>query len=104
MGWRTKSNLAWLRELPGVVEGEALNSHTSFGIGGPAEFFVELAKPDAITKAMGEARERTIPCFLFGAGTNLLIADRGVEGLVIRVVNRDHHIEGTLVRAGSRPL
>jgi UDP-N-acetylmuramate dehydrogenase len=101
MGWRTKSNLAWLRGLPGVVEGEALESHTTFGIGGPAEFFIELGKPDAITEAIEGSSERAIPYFLLGAGTNLLIADRGIEGLVIRVVNRDHHIQGTKVRAGA---
>jgi UDP-N-acetylmuramate dehydrogenase len=38
---------------------------------------------------------------LLGAGTNLLIADRGVEGLVVRVVNREHSIDGTRVRAGA---
>jgi UDP-N-acetylmuramate dehydrogenase len=38
---------------------------------------------------------------LLGAGTNLLIADRGVEGLVIRVVNREHEIDGTRIRAGA---
>jgi UDP-N-acetylmuramate dehydrogenase len=101
MGWRTKSNVAWLRTLPGIVEGESLESHTSFGIGGPAEFFVELSKPDALTKAIDGAKERAIPYFLLGAGTNLLIADRGIEGLVMRVVNRDHHIDGTRVRAGA---
>src|SRR3981081_1047794 len=112
MGWRTKSNLAWLRGLPGVVEGRGLpaptavgsaglQSHTTFGIGGPAEFFIELGKPDAITEAIEGSSERAIPYFLLGAGTNLLIADRGIEGLVIRVVNRDHHIQGTKVRAGA---
>jgi UDP-N-acetylmuramate dehydrogenase len=101
MGWRTKSSVAWLRAVPGIVEGEALDSHTSFGIGGPAEFFVELSKADALTKAIDGAKERAIPYFLLGAGTNLLIADRGIEGLVIRVVNRDSHVEGTRVRAGA---
>src|SRR5436190_68155 len=101
MSWRTKSRLAWLRELPGVREHEALASRTSFGIGGPAEFFVELARPEAIVKAIEGCRERDIPCLLLGAGTNLLVADRGVEGLVIRVVNREHEVDGTRVRAGA---
>jgi UDP-N-acetylmuramate dehydrogenase len=101
MSWRTKSKVAWLRELPGVCEEEALASRTSFGIGGPAEFFVELSRVEAIEKTIDGCRERYIPYLLLGAGTNLLIADRGVEGLVIRVVNRDHHIDGTKVRAGA---
>src|SRR2546430_9189953 len=101
MSWRTKSRLAWLRELPGVSENEALASRTSFGIGGPAEFFVELARPEAIEKAIEGCRERDIPYLLLGAGTNLLVADRGVEGLVVRVVNREHEVDGTRVRAGA---
>ena len=101
MTWRTKSRLAWLREQPGVVENVPLASHTSFGIGGPAEFFVELARPEAVERLMDGCVERGIPYLLLGAGTNLLVADRGVEGLVVRVVNREHAVEGTRLRAGA---
>jgi UDP-N-acetylmuramate dehydrogenase len=101
MSWRTRSSLAWLRGLPGIKEDEPLASRTSFGIGGPAEFFLELARPEAIEKAMDGCCEHGIPYLLLGAGTNVLIADRGVEGLVLRVVNRDHQVEGTRVRAGA---
>ena len=101
MRWRSTSNLAWLRGLAGIKEDEPLASRTSFGIGGPAEFFLELARPEAIEKALDGCAERGIPYLLLGAGTNLLIADRGVEGLVLRVVNRDHEVDGTRVRAGA---
>jgi UDP-N-acetylmuramate dehydrogenase len=101
MSWRTRSNLAWLRALPGARQDEPLASRTSFGIGGPAEFFLELARPDAIEKLIDGAAGRGIPYLLLGAGTNLLIADGGVEGLVVRVVNRDHEIEGTRVRGAA---
>jgi UDP-N-acetylmuramate dehydrogenase len=101
MSWRTRSSLAWLRELPGVRADEPLASRTSFGIGGPAEFFLELGRPEAVEKAIEGCAERDIPYLLLGAGTNLLIADGGVEGLVIRVVNREHEIDGTRVRAGA---
>lgn len=101
MTWRTRSNLAWLRGLASVKENEVLASKTSFGIGGPAEFFVELGRPVAIEKAIGGCVERDIPYFVLGAGTNLLVADRGIEGLVVRVVNRDHAIDGTRVCAAA---
>jgi len=101
MTWRTRPNLAWLRSLPGIKEQEPLSSRTSFGIGGPAEFFLELAATRAMERAIDGCRERGIPYLLLGAGTNLLIADRGVEGLVLRVVNREHEIEGTRIRAGA---
>ena len=77
------------------------NSRTSFGIGGPADFFLELAKAEGIEKVITAAREKEIPYFLLGAGTNLLIADGGVEGLVVRVVTREHHIDGTRITAAA---
>jgi UDP-N-acetylmuramate dehydrogenase len=101
MSWRTASKVKWLRALPGVSEDEPLASHTSFGIGGPAEFFVEMGKPKAIEEVLEGAKERGIPYMVLGAGTNLLIADAGIEGLVVRVVNREVHIEGRQIRAGA---
>ena len=101
MRWRSKSNRDWLRSLPGVTEDEPLATRTSFGIGGPAEFFVESGRVETIEKMLTGCLDREIPYTLLGAGTNLLIADRGIESLVIRVVNRDHRIEGTRVTAGA---
>jgi UDP-N-acetylmuramate dehydrogenase len=101
MSWRTASKLNWLRSLPSVSEDEPLASRTSFGIGGPADFFVEMSRPAAIEEAINGSVERRVPYMLLGAGTNLLIADAGVDGLVIRVVNREHHVDGRTVRAGA---
>jgi UDP-N-acetylmuramate dehydrogenase len=101
MSWRKESNLAWLRGLPGVRTGEPLASRTSFGIGGPAEFFVETGNTQSIEAALDGCRIRGIPYLLLGAGTNLLVADAGIEGLVLRVVNRDYEVEGTRIRAGG---
>jgi len=101
MSWRSASNVAWLRGLPAVREKQPLASHTSFGIGGSADFFIEPAKAEGIERALAGARERGIPYFLLGAGTNLLIADAGVEGLVVRVVTREHRIDGTRITAAA---
>src|SRR6267143_4464619 len=101
MSWRRGSSLTWLRDLPGVRQGEPLAARTSFGIGGPAEYFAEMANPQSIEVALEGCRLRGIPHLLLGAGTNLLIADAGVEGLVVRCVNREHTIEGARVRAGA---
>src|SRR5258708_21949321 len=101
MSWRTASKVKWLASLPGVSEQEPLASRTSFGIGGPADFFVELGRPEAIEELIRGCAERRIPYLLLGAGTNLLIAAAGVEGLVVRVVNREHHVDGRQVRAGA---
>jgi UDP-N-acetylmuramate dehydrogenase len=101
MSWRSASNLAWLRSLSGIKEKEPLATRTSFGIGGAADFFLELGRVDAIEKVLAGCKEHGIPYLLLGAGTNLLIADAGVEGLVVRVVTRDHNVEGTRVTASA---
>jgi UDP-N-acetylmuramate dehydrogenase len=101
MSWRTASKVKWLASLPGVSEDEPLASRTSFGIGGPADFFVELGRPQAIENMIEGCAERGVPYLLLGAGTNLLVADAGVEGLVLRVVNREHQVDGRVVRAGA---
>ena len=85
MSWRTEANLAWLRALPRVEEGKPLARHTSFNIGGPADFLLETAEPASIHH---DAVGRGIPVRVIGAGTNLLVSDAGVEGLVIRDVDR----------------
>jgi len=101
MSWRKESSLAWLRSLPGVRADEPLAARTSFGIGGPAEFFAEMANPQSVERAIEGCRVRAIPYRLLGAGTNVLIADAGIEGLVVRVVNRDVEVDGTRIRAGA---
>ena len=101
MSWRSASNLAWLRGLPGVREKERLASRTSFGIGGPADFFVEPGRAEGIETLLEGSRKRGIPYFLLGAGTNVLIADAGIEGVVVRVVTREHHVDGTRITAAA---
>jgi len=101
MSWRTASKAKWLASQPGVSEDQPLASSTSFGIGGPADFFVEIGRPQAIEELITGCAERGIPYLLLGAGTNLLIADAGVDGLVVRVVNREHQIDGRQVTAGA---
>jgi UDP-N-acetylmuramate dehydrogenase len=96
MSWRTNANLEWLSGLRGVERDHPLARHTSFNIGGPAEFFVETRDPAELVEA---CLERGIPWLTLGAGTNLLIADAGVEGLVVRCVSREWKVEGRRVYA-----
>lgn len=89
MSWRNSSNLAWLRGLPGVEADHPLARHTSFNIGGPADFFVEAAAVAELAALADGALERGVPFRVLGAGTNLLISDAGVEGLVVRSIDRE---------------
>jgi UDP-N-acetylmuramate dehydrogenase len=66
-----------------VLPGEPLARHNSWRVGGPAEFFVKARTLDVFRNAIRTARSYGIPCLVLGRGTNLLVADAGVRGLVI---------------------
>jgi UDP-N-acetylmuramate dehydrogenase len=68
-----------------MEENKPLAPYTTFAIGGPARWFVEAASEDEIVEATAWARERGLALFVLGGGSNLLVADSGFDGLVLRV-------------------
>ena len=68
-----------------IEENKTLAPFTTFGIGGPARWFVEAQTEDDLRGAAEWARERGVPLFVLGGGSNLLVADAGFEGLVLHV-------------------
>ncbi|NNF27657.1 MAG: UDP-N-acetylmuramate dehydrogenase [Gemmatimonadetes bacterium] len=79
-----------------------LAPHTTFGIGGPADAFVEADTPDALIQAVSLARAQGLPYFVLGRGANILVGDGGFRGVVIRSAIRSLEFgEGGLVRAGA---
>lgn len=76
------------RVSPDVRAGEPLAKHTTFRIGGPAEYFLEAKSADDVVKAVAAAKALGIPYFAFGGGSNMLVSDDGVKGLVIKMANR----------------
>jgi len=71
-----------------MEENKPLAPFTTFGIGGPARWFVEAGCEKEIADATGWARERGLPLFVLGGGSNLLVADGGFDGLVLKLGNR----------------
>ena len=63
-----------------------LAPYTTFKIGGPADLLFEADTADALATAILTARQQQVPYFVLGLGANVLIADKGVRGLVIRNV------------------
>ena len=89
-GFYTNSKLATDRirilqeELPlPSVRDEPLAKHTSLRIGGPADLFVTATTTTDLITAVNLARECQVPCFVLGGGTNVLVSDRGVRGIVL---------------------
>lgn len=66
---------------------EPMKSHTSFKIGGPADVLIEPNEIDLIIKVINWAKAREIPVFVFGLGTNLLVKDKGIRGIAIKLGN-----------------
>ncbi len=62
-----------------------LAPHTTFGLGGPADFFYQPQTLTEISRAIQFAREEGIPYYLMAGGSNLVVADRGFRGLVVKI-------------------
>jgi len=73
-----------IKQLPGLKLNQPLAPHTTFKIGGPAEYFYKAKTTNDLIKAIKLARENQIPFIILGNGSNVLISDRGVKGLVIK--------------------
>jgi UDP-N-acetylmuramate dehydrogenase len=70
--------MQFLEEVP-------LAPYTTFQIGGPARWFAEAASEDDIAAGVAFARDRQLPLFVLGGGSNLLVSDAGFPGLVLRI-------------------
>lgn len=68
---------------------EPMSRHTSFRIGGPADAYVEPEDLESLQHLMARARRSKIPVFVMG-GTNLLVRDGGIPGIVVRLVRLAH--------------
>jgi UDP-N-acetylmuramate dehydrogenase len=68
-----------------IQENIPLAPYTTFRIGGPARFFCDVTSMEELVEAVTFARERSQPIFVLGGGSNLLVTDRGFDGLVLRV-------------------
>ncbi|MBR4444103.1 MAG: UDP-N-acetylmuramate dehydrogenase [Clostridia bacterium] len=84
-----------------VLENEPMSRHTTFRIGGPADALFFPANADELARSMRVADELGEPCFVMGNGSNLLVRDGGVRGLVICIGEPMSAIsvEGATVRA-----
>ena len=65
-----------------------LAPYCTLGVGGPARFFVEGADEATVLEALGWARARDLPLRVLGGGSNLVVADAGVDALVVRMAIR----------------
>lgn len=85
---------------------EPMRDHTTFRIGGPAAFFVMPKTAEEVKNTVRLCRERKVPYYIVGNGSNLLVSDQGYEGVIIQIFKQMNRIEveGTVIRAQAGAL
>src|SRR5689334_12101943 len=88
-----------------IQENVPLAPLTTFGIGGPARYFINAPSETAVLEALDFATSQNVPIFVLGGGSNILVADEGFPGLVLKIdlmgIRCDDDRYETIVRAGA---
>ncbi|MCE5268032.1 MAG: UDP-N-acetylmuramate dehydrogenase [Planctomycetaceae bacterium] len=90
-----------------VRTGEPLAMHTWFQLGGPAEYYAEPESLDELTALVRRCHEESVPVRLLGQGSNILVRDEGVPGMVIHLSSPAFcgiRIDGRTITAGGGAL
>lgn len=66
-----------------VKEQEPMSAHTTFRIGGPADYFVEVQNEEILTQMIRYCQQHKQPYFVLGNGSNLLVSDEGFRGVIL---------------------
>lgn len=84
-----------------VLADEPMKKHTTFRIGGPADYFVMPGSAEEVHKVIELCRGKKIPFYIVGNGSNLLVSDQGYRGVVIQIFKEMSgiEIEGNCVKA-----
>ena len=81
---------------------EMMKNHTSFKIGGSADYFIECDCPECLKKVFAELKNRKMPYLVLGKGSNLLVSDKGYRGAVISLSGFDKiTVENDEIIAGA---
>jgi len=87
-----------------VRDNEPMSAHTWFRLGGPAEYFAEPTSVDELAALVKHCRENEISVRLLGSGSNVLVRDEGIAGMIIQLTApafSEITVDGNVVRAGG---
>ena len=89
--------------VPRLKIDEPLKSHTTFRIGGPARYFVDVHNRQELQGIWNLARRERVPFILLGSGSNVLASDHGFHGVVARLLGEfaDYSVDDTTLIAGA---
>lgn len=85
---------------------EPMNRHTTFRIGGPADYFLLPSTAEEVKGILEICKEKELPYFILGNGSNLLVSDAGYRGVIIQLYRNygGVTVEGMNIRAGAGAL
>src|SRR3989344_1759621 len=84
-----------------IKNGVNLAEYSTFNTGGQARYFVEVKSLEGLKKAINFARKEDKKIFILGGGSNVLLPDRGIDGLVIKMGIKGLSFSGNLISAGA---
>ncbi|MBQ2266524.1 MAG: UDP-N-acetylmuramate dehydrogenase [Clostridia bacterium] len=85
-----------------IKQNEIMKNHTSFKIGGKCDYFVIPKNSQQLKAVINKAKELNLPVFVLGKGSNLLVSDNGVEGVVISMLGLNEiEVNGDEITAGA---
>ncbi len=87
--------------LPGLQKNVSLKNYTTFKIGGPTKYFFRAREKEDLIKAIKMAKEFNLPFFILAGGSNLLMSDKGFNGLVVKNEARNFEIKKERIIAES---
>lgn len=89
-----------------VLQQEPMKNHTTFKVGGPAKYFVRPKSSEELAEVIALCRERGCAWYILGNGSNLLVGDKGIDGVVISMEEgfSSIRIEGNCVVCGAGAL
>ena len=76
-----------------VQKEEPMQKHTTFRVGGPADYFVMPESREQVQKVVALCKEENIPYYIVGNGSNLLVSDQGYHGVIIQIGKKMSRIE-----------
>lgn len=89
------------KETPNVQENVLLGPLTYMKIGGPARYFLQASSATELENAVRQAMKWNIPFRVLGGGANVLVSDKGFDGLIIRNITTGVHFFGTTVTVSA---
>lgn len=76
-----------------VKKSEPMKSHTTFRVGGPADYFVTPQTAEEVAKVIEVCSQENVPYYIVGNGSNLLVSDNGYNGVIIQIYKQMNQVE-----------